>query len=1184
MKNIFLENSLFKNDKEKEIILKNQLRLKNIFWMNFIGFVALRKAYPENQKILNFFKTDLRIQIDKITDNNNDFSLVVKLFYDAGFLPSSIVNKITKFLFIMKTGKLVDEQLFRDNILKDIYTKAKISKIKGSKKIMTYVNDFYEARKSLTEILPFLFELAITNKKYWGFDFIKLARPLITADSMQKKIVKQDQKNVIDNSNKKIAAVSKTSIKKLVSSSKLDKYLENISRDSSIVLNEKDKNAILLKLMNLNDVDGKILLEEFNLKKTYIKNEIVSNFYSSFQRQTLLKDLIEFPFITPNFWNFFIPNYFENFSKGIKYKFIYCFNIFMDDVYSEEYAKFFYENDGVESLSFHQIKIDPNKYLQNILSYNKNRIFDPYVLRDFNDNYYAEYNDETLQMILNLKDGEYFFKNCFRLYDSKKIEHIRKFLLKRGILFKFTTLSKDELSLLNYNIFSNIIEDTKSLSMIKFQYLKQSYGTSDILDIIQLNNYWDDFERSMDDPTFIKKIIEYMHSTNSIEKEPINKKFWDIIIKKSLKNSVNDTFLIFLDYKNQKFNSSFLKKILSRYEKDFRIYTENNEKDFRIYTKNNKYSFLTFSHIIIPKLQNFYNMPPFINNPKLFYNYYIKNNNQINLKEFIEILETIILSDYKKIKFEIDEKIKSMSKNEYDYSNQIQKFLYFCLKYTKTIPEWLYKILEDKFDLFFLMNTAFHTDYNLPDKVIEYIFKNLKETKKKVKNYLIFSNSQIHSKKTINEFMEEISSGKKYNMQYKNIIEYIESWFNEIFNNEINKIKNDEFDVMLISKILEKEYPRKKEIIDILNKKIEEGKFLDYLMNDFSFYNKFFFNSNNSDYFIQNKTLILKMVKMKYSKDYSYSWLNFLEKIYDRKNDFFDEVINNIPDKSVQKTLLNKLKNNLLINNILKSTKKNAIIAPNTSNPKLIKGALEFNNFQVSSKIRLRKNETPTGFLERVRISKVEEIPKQKIEIIEMTQEEKDKKAIEWLDKNSAGVHGERFVKVLDSFTVDWPVDKYNEFKKEFPNTEMKGVFHGCGSIAASMVLRFGFNVKPISRTSTISVTGRMLGDGIYFAPNIDKVAAYCSDGGYVHHGDEIGYIFEMDVILGNKGYQSSSKPLNPNIHYNSAGTGSDSIRSPEYCIYWHEKQIKMNKVYRVQQTHVGYIKELKKKYFNRGE
>ncbi|MND88135.1 Poly(ADP-ribose) polymerase catalytic domain protein [compost metagenome] len=116
----------------------------------------------------------------------------------------------------------------------------------------------------------------------------------------------------------------------------------------------------------------------------------------------------------------------------------------------------------------------------------------------------------------------------------------------------------------------------------------------------------------------------------------------------------------------------------------------------------------------------------------------------------------------------------------------------------------------------------------------------------------------------------------------------------------------------------------------------------------------------------------------------------------------------------------------------------------------------------------------------------------------------------------------------------------------------MRPVFHGTGSVAASMILRYGFKVI---KSSDSSVVGRMLGDGIYFSNVIDKVSQYMSDGGYSRGVGIKGYIFEMEASLGK--YKRDYNAAGP-------GTGHDTTRviSPEWAVFNANDQIRIYKAY----------------------
>jgi hypothetical protein len=138
----------------------------------------------------------------------------------------------------------------------------------------------------------------------------------------------------------------------------------------------------------------------------------------------------------------------------------------------------------------------------------------------------------------------------------------------------------------------------------------------------------------------------------------------------------------------------------------------------------------------------------------------------------------------------------------------------------------------------------------------------------------------------------------------------------------------------------------------------------------------------------------------------------------------------------------------------------------------------------------------------------------------------------------------------------------------------MNPVFHGTGSVAASMILRMGFKVvdQALATKAGIKYAGRMLGDGVYFSTKMDKVAQYAADSGFNRNMGEIGYLFEMEASLGR-----------PRVDYLAAGAPDDpaNIRqtvSPEWAVYSPNQQLVIKKAYKVKRVPHRVISELKEK------
>lgn len=217
---------------------------------------------------------------------------------------------------------------------------------------------------------------------------------------------------------------------------------------------------------------------------------------------------------------------------------------------------------------------------------------------------------------------------------------------------------------------------------------------------------------------------------------------------------------------------------------------------------------------------------------------------------------------------------------------------------------------------------------------------------------------------------------------------------------------------------------------------------------------------------------------------------------------------------------------------------------------------LKYNDIKVPRAPQVRDDTTLTDLMSKV----VDKADIQKLAITEETKtsEELEKMSVEY-DSFNRYKHGNIAVKIVKSFNVAIPVQEAGfaawQAKMAAEGTDskvMRPVFHGTGSVAASMILRYGFKVI---KSSDSSVVGRMLGDGIYFSNVIDKVSQYMSDGGYSRGVGIKGYIFEMEASLGK--YKRDYNAAGP-------GTGHDTTRviSPEWAVFNANDQIRIYKAY----------------------
>lgn len=182
---------------------------------------------------------------------------------------------------------------------------------------------------------------------------------------------------------------------------------------------------------------------------------------------------------------------------------------------------------------------------------------------------------------------------------------------------------------------------------------------------------------------------------------------------------------------------------------------------------------------------------------------------------------------------------------------------------------------------------------------------------------------------------------------------------------------------------------------------------------------------------------------------------------------------------------------------------------------------------------------------------------------------------------------GQTGVLVLRMFDVSipkqqsqWPEFTARMKEEGKPNDYMPTVFHGTGSVAASMILRYGFTIPEYD--SDAGMSGRALGDGVYFTDVSDKATLYIGDDGY--KGGTTGYLFEMDAQLGQPAeVNSSPRPDTDGTLYNhrSGGfpeaTNHQDFISPEWAVFDPHGQVRIRRAYEVKLVNHKKIAELLK-------
>ena len=234
---------------------------------------------------------------------------------------------------------------------------------------------------------------------------------------------------------------------------------------------------------------------------------------------------------------------------------------------------------------------------------------------------------------------------------------------------------------------------------------------------------------------------------------------------------------------------------------------------------------------------------------------------------------------------------------------------------------------------------------------------------------------------------------------------------------------------------------------------------------------------------------------------------------------------------------------------------------------------LKYNNIKVPRAPKIDDNAKLTDVMSKV-ISKADINPLAVTEVPK-TAEELEQMSVEY-DAFNRYRHGNIAAKIVRAFDVSIPIQDAGyaawtaKMAAEGTNSKiMRPVFHGTGTVAASMILRYGFRVI---KSNDPSVAGRMLGDGIYFSNVIDKVSQYMSDGRMTRGLGAKGYIFEMEASLGQ--YQRDFKAAGPGTGYNETG-----VISPEWAVFNVNEQVKIYRAYQCELIDKTMMSELKSKH-----
>ena len=213
-----------------------------------------------------------------------------------------------------------------------------------------------------------------------------------------------------------------------------------------------------------------------------------------------------------------------------------------------------------------------------------------------------------------------------------------------------------------------------------------------------------------------------------------------------------------------------------------------------------------------------------------------------------------------------------------------------------------------------------------------------------------------------------------------------------------------------------------------------------------------------------------------------------------------------------------------------------------------------------------KENEKPFNVITRVSETAVKDyaVPPPRIEEVTDTSDELELATIDLNVNYNRLRHGDIIAKVLKRWqgTANENEAEVRSWVRSRGSALMlKPAFHGTGTLAANMILRYWFKTS-----EKFIKAGRALGDGVYFASNIDKSLQYVGDNSYGRRQGTKGYLLKCRIFFKDKGKD-----------YRDA-TGKGWV-SPEWAVFDPWRQILIDEIYFVEIGHRSHLFDIAQKH-----
>lgn len=1185
MKSLILENSIYTNDQEKEAFVSNKQHVATAFWVNLLGMFGLFAFSSKKGLMKTYFQDDLYLRLTTISDQNKDLSLLVKLYYEAGGLPMDAANKLTKMLVLIKqraiTSKNFDHVLF-----KEIVSDMRYQTVRPIPVVLNLVKAFVEDGAPLQTIGKEMFYLTKTRKKEilpFAGEFYEIAKQYIaqmgsiprlnelkTVDDSQPASSEPEKEpeqvtaaqKVQDNTPafaQRISGYANSQVSNFVPTfnaanplkdilkKEIEKVEEKASKefnaqdlpstpDSEMkVFNKPDKELNLEYASSSIDTEFQQYIKKFIDEGIFnhdkfllgIRREVSKEFFNwliSGLNNTIPKNARELDVVLVNYDYETISNFIVAAIDSIRGS--KQVSDMLDGVYFRSFAL---SHSFTMDQYFRFMSGDASTYLAN---YRTAEYFAPIFSKFFLKSLQLD-NGASINKFKTTVKGDGFQKIVLGALNSVLNGDNPKFD-QAEILLNYVISNGFDLGYQFSNFRDNNNIDAISNFSEEFKQKWKDYPVKDMHGKCYFGYITSgQFKKILDEKTYegvYKWLPFYDMDTNSDEFYEFAKALPSNKIEFAPKNSS----LKIRGVVNEDWNKVVV-RILSE--------STNPHDKIKLLENSGEMNKQTMQEIVAHYLQLEDDMKA--NNPKIRYDKEFKAPIYYALDKLIAY-EGALDDVYELIPEWVD-----LAIDETVYNLRYNNFLY-----SEKNPELNEKLLKNGFGSIKVFENA-KLDFTDTDSIFTLVnsmyTEHVDAMMKRPDAVEAFKSAELWNR-LFQKYDD--SGGTLRNPNMTGMFERIgdqldfDGLSREFKNSLTSEASDDRFEAGRLSpRLLVKAMKQS----DVRNSTVNA-----ILRNQFSF-SKQIPDDLADDFYQELKRR--EMVSIPAA-------IALPNRVF---NKLYDEAIKmQYPKAEWDKVKLDKF-NAMAMRGYRDKLSETILPIEFDITDSHMEKIVEYNNIDFSSIYDLSQ-ELPDSV----------DLSEMKITDLNIQLSSNSEAFVRGETKRINGYnsrrHGGIGLRVIESHDVHVPtqIDAVR-LKKEIlqrdghPLNEMEPVFHGCGAIAANMILKYGFKVIPEGAPSH---TGAMLGNGIYITNVLDKAAQYVKtdhpdDNNFGRRTGIIGYLFEMYAVLGQ-----------PVKDFSEGGTGSVNdfkphLVSPEWCLHDHENQLVIKRVHRVERVDIESVDQL---------